>query len=273
MSVTPLRHGGKDVFTEGGVAPRPPNSPGIPASMAPTTLQPSRDILPAPPGAPGRAVLLKKGRGLFQPDIWIVDADGGAVVWKTWQRKSALERFLYGRRLARHEARVLRVLGDLEGFPRFLAHPDPWTIAMTLLDSEPIPEVKGGQVLTPLYFDRLWEMLRAMHGRGVNHGDLRRRNLLRAPGDPSTPRMVDFTQSFAFRPPVRGLRAMILRQAIRIDRVTFLKLKRWYLGRENLTGEEIRDMEAIPWHLSVGKFLRKKLYRPFKHAVFGRRKS
>lgn len=231
------------------------------------------ETLPAPPGAPGRAVLLKEGRGLFQPDIWIVDADAGAVVWKTWSRKGAVERFLYGRRLARHEARVLRVLAGLEGVPRFLGHPDPWTISMTLLDSEPVPEVKGERVLTEEYFDRLWDMLRAMHERGVNHGDLRRRNLLRAPGDSSTPRVVDFTQSFAFTVPLRGWRALLFRQAVRIDRVTFLKLKRWYLGRENLGAAEIREMEDIPWHLSVGRFLRRRLYRPFKHAVFGRRRS
>ncbi|MCC5874577.1 MAG: hypothetical protein JJU11_00015 [Candidatus Sumerlaeia bacterium] len=231
------------------------------------------DVLPPPAGAPGMVILLKKGRGLFQPDLWIVDADDSPRVWKTWRRKSAIERCLYGRRLARREGDILRRLDDLEGFPRFLSHPDPWTLEMTLLDAEPVPEVKGGGGLVEIYFDRLWGMLTEMHRRGINHGDLRRKNLMRAPGDPETPRMLDFTQSFSFQTPVRGIRAVLLREAIRVDRVTFLKLKRWYIGRENLGPEEIREMEAIPWHLQFGRFLRKRLYRPLKHLVQGKKRK
>lgn len=233
---------------------------------------PSGDELPAPPDSPGRVVLLKRGRGVFQPDLWVVDADGEPRVWKTWRRKNTIERCLYGKRLARREGEILQRLSDLEGLPRFLSHPDPWTIEMTLLDAEPVPEVKEGGGLTAVYFDRLWELLDGMHQRGINHGDLRRKNLMRAPGDASTPRMLDFTQSFSFTPPVVGIRARLLREAIRVDRVTFLKLKRWYLGRACLTPEEIADMEAIPWHLKAGQFLRKKMYRPLKHLIRGKKR-
>ena len=110
-------------------------------------------------------------------------------------------------------------------------------------------------------------MLTFMHEHGINHGELRRKNLLRAPGDPGTQRMVDFTQSFHFHPPVRGIRKMLLDQAIRIDRVTFLKLKRWYLGPESLSPEEEKEFRDVPWHLTVGRFLRKKIYRPVRRKM------
>src|SRR5690606_1580183 len=99
--------------------------------------------IPSPPsGAPGQAKLLKAGRGFFQPDIWIVDADGDARVWKTWQRRPAPERFLVGRWLAKREGLTIRALQDMEGFPALLGWPDPATVEMTLMNAEPVPEVK-----------------------------------------------------------------------------------------------------------------------------------
>lgn len=219
-----------------------------------------------PPGAPGKARLLKAGGGLLQPDIWVItDSEGRESVWKTWGRRPAWEQATLARWLARREADIIRALQDLHGFPQFLARPDSVTIEMSLLDAEPVPEVKRGGELTTLYFMRLRIMLDAMHRRGINHGDLRRKNLLRAPGNPDVPRMVDFTQCFHFQTPVAGLRKIIFREAKRVDDVTYVKLKRWYLGEDSLTEEEKRIFADIPWHLKLGRFLRKKVYRRFKH--------
>ena len=218
---------------------------------------------PPPPGAPGRCVLLKAGFGMFQPDIWIVDADGTPRVWKTWQRRPAPERLLIGRRLARREGLILQALAGLERVPRFVAWPQPYTLEMSLLSAEPVPETKGDRcALSALYFERLWVMLEHLHAHGIHHGDLRRKNLLRAPNDCDTPLLIDFTQSLHVRMPARGIRGWALREAIHIDRVTFLKLKRWYLG--TLSPEEQRELDSPPWHLRLGRTLRKGLYRPVR---------
>ncbi|MBI1290495.1 hypothetical protein GC173_04540 [bacterium] len=220
-----------------------------------------------PPDAPLPVRLLKACGGFGKPSIWIVDLEGTPRVWKTWACRPSWERRTLGRRLAQHEGKVIKALSGLEGFPTLLGHPHPWTIEMTLLDAEPVPEIKHGEALSPLYFERLWEALEAMHARGINHGDLRRKNLLRAPGDPHTPRLVDFTQSLYFPPPQSFPKSWILNEAIRIDRVTFLKLKRWYAGPESLTQIEIGEALCIPWHLRVGRFLRQSLYRPVRRAL------
>lgn len=201
---------------------------------------------------------------MFQPDIWIVDAEGEMCVWKSWWRRSAVERYLLARRLARREGRIIGALEDLEGFPKFLGHPDPYTVAMSRLPAEPVPEEKGTSALSPLYFDRLEALLNEMHLRGINHGDLRRKNLLRVQGDPDTPCVVDFTQCLYMPPPRTFFGEFIFREAMRIDRVTFLKLKKWYIGKEELSGDEVVELGDVPWHLSVGRFLRKRLYRPVR---------
>lgn len=225
--------------------------------------------LPRPPGAPGEVRLLKAGFGFLQPDIWIVDAVREPRVWKTWGRKIWIERKTFGCWLARREGHIIGRLQDLPGFPAFLSHPDPWTVEMTLMDAEPVPEEKGAQSLPPLYFDRLWDELQAMHARGINHGDLRRKNLLRSPTNPAEPRMVDFTQCLNFQPPVHGIRAAIFSRAVRIDRLTFLKLKQWYLGEEALTAEERAERADVPWCLKAGQFLRKRIYRPLRRRARG----
>lgn len=164
----------------------------------------------------------------------------------------------------------MRHLEDLEGFPRVLGYPDAYTVEMSLLDAEPVPETKQQGGLDERYFEQLGEMLAAMHARGINHGDLRRKNLLRAPGDPSTPRIVDFTQCFRFHVPVRGLRAWLLGELVRVDRVTFVKLKRWYLGKGAISSAEQEMLDSPPWHLVLGRALRQRIYRPLKHLFYGR---
>ncbi len=230
------------------------------------------DLSP-PENAPEPVKLLKAGQGFLQPDIWIVSLDDHPVIWKTWGRRPSWEKRTFGRWLAKRENRVIIALQDLAGFPSSLRQPHPWTIAMTLLDAEPVPEIKGEESLNSEYFAQLEEMLATMHHRGINHGDLRRKNLLRAPGDPSSPRIVDFTQCLYFSPPQGFIKKKIFEQAIRIDRVTFLKLKHWYLGSEALSEEEHQERKARPWHLRLGRTLRKKVYRPIKHLRQGKKRT
>ena len=232
---------------------------------------------PLPPGLanyPGPHRLLKAGLGYLQADVWATTRpDGQPAVWKSWWRRPLPERVILCRWLAGREHRVLCRLDGLPEVPRALNRPDPFTIEMTLLDAEPVAEVKRGGALPPEYFTRLWALLAEMHRRGVNHGDLRRKNLLRAPEDPASPRMVDFTQCLCVALPPRGIGGLLLRQAVRVDRAHFLKLKKWYLGPEHMTPEELSEMERTPWHLSLGRFFRRGLYRPLKHWRRGRRRS
>src|SRR5690606_26059722 len=115
-------------------------------------------LIPTPPGAPGELRLLKAGRGPVQPDVWIVDGQGRPRVWKTYWRKFPPWRATGCKWLAAREGRILRRLADVRVVPRFLSHPQPWTLEMSLLDAEPVPEMKGGDALSPLYFDRLWAL-------------------------------------------------------------------------------------------------------------------
>ena len=208
------------------------------------------------------AHLLKAGESVTQPDIWrLTNGEGREVVWKTFRESPLLARATICRWLVRREARNLAALKGMENVPEFLGCPEPVTIEMTFLLAEPVPERKGA--LTPAYFDQLNEMIAEMHARGLNHGDLRRKNLM-LNAETGEPCLVDFAQSFYAKP--NSVTARLVHPiAFRVDRSTFLHLKRWYLSQKGLTAEELAEARAVPWHLRLGRLLKKKVYRRYKH--------
>lgn len=236
--------------------------------------QDRREVRIFPPPEAGDATrLLKAGNGLLKPDVWVVNLKGRETVWKTWHRRPAIERATFGRWLAGREARIIRKLKGIPGVPDFISQPHPWTVEMSLLDAESVPEVKRNGDLTPEYFERLWVMISEMHARCIVHGDLRRRNLLRSREDRSRPQIVDFTQCGHFREPLRWPRRAMFEGMKRVDRITFLKLKKWYLEQDQMTPTELAELEDVPWHLSLGRALRKKVYRPLRRKLTGHKGS
>ena len=217
---------------------------------------------PTPP-VPG-AQLLKAGESAVQPDVWELQRGGRRVVWKTFRESNRLARGTIGRWLARREARNLRLLGGMPRTPEFLGMPEPWTIEMSWLDAECVAEFKTGHGIDGAWFDELERMLAEVHRRGMNHGDLRRKNLMNERSS-NLPCLLDVAQSMHAKSPRSLFARLVMGPAQQVDRVTFLKLKAWYLGSGALTGEEQAEFDAAPWHLKAGQFLRKKVYRPYKH--------
>lgn len=230
---------------------------------------------PSPPAA--NATLLRAGRHVLAPDVWRIDgaagingaADGSVAprVWKTFRARPWWLRATMGRWMVAREARTLARLEGLDGVPHLIGTPEPATLEMTWLEAEPVPEVKHHPAIDTRYFAELQRLVAALHGRGVNHGDLRRKNLMRHPVTGS-PQLVDFTQSMAIdRAPGRWLRTTL----IRVDDTRLLKMKRWYLGDEALTPDERATLDAQPWWIRAGHGLRKGLYRPLRRLMMGRK--
>lgn len=217
---------------------------------------PKKRRQPPPPPEPG-AVLLKDADSAVQPDVWKLGDGPDARVLKTFRRSPAPVRGTLGRIIAYREARNLRVLSGLPGVPRFLRMPDPWSVEMTWLDAEPLPERKKS--MEPEWFDRLGALLREMHARGLNYGDLRRKNLLRSRVDGS-PCLVDFAQCM-HAPDARSLfHRIVMRRAFEVDDSTLLKLKKWYVGGPRLTADERVRVRRVPRHLQIGRVLKKQVY-------------
>lgn len=215
-------------------------------------------------------ILLKEGASSLQPDVWKIRQDDRWIVLKTFERSNILFRRTLCVWITRREARSLEILQNFPETPKLIQRPEPWAVEMTFLNAEPVPEKK--RTLSHQYFDALEDFIERLHAEGLNHGDLRRKNLMINP-ETGLPEMVDFAQSFYTSKQGGLFDRLIMSRFRRTDRVTFLKLKRWYLGVDELTEDEIADLIAVPWYLKAGKFLRKKIYRPFKHWRQGKKKK
>ncbi len=208
---------------------------------------------------------LKKSRGFAQPDVILrTYEDGRRTVVKTWGNRPGWERSLLGRRLAAREARALGRLKGLPEVPVLIGRPDKFGIEMSYMDSIPFPNSEDSTSVPPSYFDHLWRVVAKMHELGMNHGDIRRKNLLRDAADPGRPVVLDLTQSFTFSSP-QGLIARIMMPWLaHVDRIKFLQLKADH-APSGMTPAEQAELEDRPLHMAIGRFLRKKIYRPFKH--------
>ncbi len=166
--------------------------------------------------------------------------------------------------LRREWARLERLQG-IAGIPHLLGWVDEEAFAMEWITGERLPHLRHNY-LEPVFFDRLAQLVADMHSRGVSHGDLRRKNIL--VDREQRPYLIDFATAMVARPGRRGRR--LFDHLCEVDWLTVLKLKEYYVP-EKLTEDEQRRLEDQPLILRMGRFVRKKIYRPFKPRHLRRR--
>jgi tRNA A-37 threonylcarbamoyl transferase component Bud32 len=132
---------------------------------------------------------------------------------------------LYGRICLHYEAVALRRLNGVKGVPVYLGRPTRNSIRMTRLPGIPLDKLKTGE-LSELCFHRLQDLIHAIHGRGVAHGDLHMRNILIHGDQPS---IIDFSVAY-----VRGRLPILDKGFFRIfmllDLERLYKIEKTFLG-------------------------------------------
>jgi len=197
-----------------------------------------------------------------QPDLYLVNRVGEELVLKDYSRRPLLVRWLCGRPVLRREVRALVRLQGLAGVPAFRGEvgKDAFLIGYVrgkghLGDR---PEYRAAGPPSLAFFTALKALIAAVHARGLAHGDIRRWNVLRGPDD--SPYLIDYASAVCCHGRCGWLRRSVYRMVARSDCVTALKLQQSCLPG-SLTAEEAETLAHPPWYLSVGRFLRKRLYR------------
>ena len=206
--------------------------------------------------------VLHRGKSIAQPDILLVQRGGRPVVMKDYSRRPALVRLLFGRPILRREARVLSLLDGIVGIPRFLGWQDKDRLFIECVEGrgrlrchrETTPDAYPA----PEFFTRLKTLLAEIHVRGLAHGDVHRSNILRGPDD--VPYLIDFASAVVRHGRLGFVRRPLFNMVALVDRTTLLKLQRSYYP-ETLTAAENALLDNPPWYLSLGRFMRKRLYR------------
>ena len=181
-------------------------------------------------------VLRDKG-GFLSPAVSVVDHEGRPAVLKDYRRKNAVTRGLLAPSLVKREYSVLRHLEGIPGIPKAYAIVEKRALLIEYIEGKTINKFKAGELPDRVY-ERLVDLVRAMHARGVVHLDLRQRKNILIAGE--QPWLIDFANA------MKGKLTTKLRA---IDESALLKFKQrnW----PHLMTDADRD--AIKSH----KFLRK----------------
>lgn len=208
---------------------------------------------------PSHIIWSHPGRSWGQGDVAAYEVEGHRFVVKDFRKRTWVVRATWGRWILRREYDRLERVEGIEGVPRPLGWIDRYAFAMEWLDAKRLPHGRDRDNLEPVFFDRLDKLVAEMHARGVTHGDLRRKNIL--VDDEQRPYLIDFATAWYVKDvdnPPRGFGRLC-----EVDHLTVLKLRNYYCP-DTLTDEDRRRLVKQPLSLRAGRFLRKKVYRPFK---------
>ena len=200
-------------------------------------------------------------RSVGQADLYYLSGRGEEWILKDFSARPAIVRLLLTRRVLRAETRALQSLSGIQGIPRFGGYVGRDAFLLERLDADRLPHLGGEHGLTPEFFDRAAALLGQMHGRGWSHGDLRRKNIL--VDRDLRPYLIDFATAIYGGPGASFGRRWLFHRVARVDQITLARIKQSYLP-QSLTKSELAALEAQPLSLRLGRWLKKKIYRPLK---------
>ncbi len=165
---------------------------------------------------------LHSGRNFSKATVDLIDVPGTRCVLKDFASRSWPVRRLLGPWQLSREALAYGRLAGLPGIPQFLARIDRQAIALEFIDGRPLQGMRRGDLDDP-FFDRLEALVRAMHSRGVAHGDLHHGDVL--VGTDGVPFIIDFSTSFIADPDASLPRRWIFQELQQADRRAVAKLR------------------------------------------------
>ena len=126
--------------------------------------------------------VIHQGKG-FQSSVYLVEVDGQCAAVKDFANTPPKFRRWVAPFLVGREIKALKHLDGTPGVPRFYGRIDRYAFAQEYIEGRQIADFAPGE-LSPQVLKNVQQSIDAIHGRGVSHGDLKRRsNLLVTPDE------------------------------------------------------------------------------------------
>jgi len=170
-----------------------------------------------------------------RPDLRVVELDGRRLIVKDFRRSDRLFRVLVGPILIRRELGALRKLAGVKGVPQIVGGIDRHALAMEHIPGRSLDAVERG-TLNGGFYERLREVIDAIHSRGVAHCDLRSRGNVML-GEDGQPYIVDFAACVFRGRGINPLIRWVFNQFVLADRNAVLLVKQ-RVSPELLTEED-----------------------------------
>jgi serine/threonine protein kinase len=158
-----------------------------------------------------------------------------------------------GRRAILHEHRIYARLHGIEGIPRLRALIDDYCLVLDHVEGQSLRAKQAELEDSGTFFARLLATIDAMHGAGVAHGDLKRKdNILVGPGE--SPFIIDFGVACMRGDEDGFLRRKYFATVEQMDLNAWIKLK--YRRRlEDLSAEDALRYRPL-WLERIARWIR-----------------
>jgi len=193
---------------------------------------------------------LRRARNGTKAEVNLIDPGDAQFVVKDTARRAWAVRTLLGPWQLDREERAYRLLAGARGVPAFLGRPDRQSLALEYIRGRSLDTLNPGD-LDGAFFDRLDQVIQGIHSRGVAHGDLHHRDILR--DETGEPYIVDFATSVVAGSGVNPLRRALFDQLRKADLRAAAKL------RQRLAPASARALPPRPFLYRVGVRLKKAL--------------
>jgi serine/threonine protein kinase len=188
----------------------------------------------------------------------LVESQGVSAVLKDYSSSRWWFRHTVGWLLAVREAAAYRALRDVPGVPRLLTGVSWDGLLLEYVDGPNCRKAAGPW--TPLFFQQLSELLRAVRQRGVLHLDVKRNVLVSRDGRPF---LIDFATSIVLPSWLGPLRRLVLRLAADYDEQDVARLKRLLAPHLFTSQDEGKLMRRLPL-AGLVRFLQEAIQRPVR---------
>ncbi len=183
-----------------------------------------------------------RGRNATKADILVYRLDDGLeLAVKDYRDRGPLVRRLIGRPSIRRECAAYAAAAGCPGLAPFHGRLGPEALVTGWLAARPLGELDRGSV-SPEAFERLGEIVGALHARGVALGDLHHRDVLLA-ADGSV-FVVDLATVLVLGERPGLLRRRLFARLAERDRVTVARLRARYLGLDEQAAMEAVGVDA-----------------------------
>jgi hypothetical protein len=182
------------------------------------------------------------GRNLSKADLRVVRIGSRTLAVKDYRSRPFLIRHTLGRLLVRRECRAYGAAAGVGGLPEFLGRIDAFALATAWIESTPLSSL-GARPLPSGVFDRLEEIVRRLHDRGVALSDLHHRDVLLAPDGGVF--VVDLATAVFAPVGARPRRSSLFEKMKAQDRLALARIRGRFSGRSEAEALSSVDPTAV----------------------------
>jgi hypothetical protein len=192
-----------------------------------------------------KPILRRAGRNRTKADVLLYESARGRIAVKDYSSRPWWIRNTLGRFLVRRETKVYGFVNGVAGIPRFAGRLGPFSMAVAWIDARPLAEFDDGALPAAL-FDRVREIVLALHERGIALADLNHRDILVS--DNGSVHLIDLATAWILGERPGPIRRRLFDRFRAADLFAVARLRARFVGEDADAVVSSTDPTVLAWH-------------------------